>query len=595
MVARKDIEQKASSLRAGERDASALLGGRGVREASAHRRSGGRAGSSAMLERGSAATYAERKRARASLTKAQMRRAEREAASAAECAPGGEKAASREAFGKAAGKAAAAAKASAAAYGRYSFAGDRLEAEDSLDDSSLGSDAADRVKKAYGTYDKAVRKSASAAKQAVLRLRERAAGGAGAGASRTAPAQVRPGARKAASAPAAAAQSAQKAAYGAARANAEAARKIASSSAAKAARRAAGSLGRGLGRMAAGAASTCSVALLALLLVVGMAAGLTQCSKSAAAGEGLPGWITAAMVEEAIKCQEEYGHPAGCTIAQMIVESGGGSEPSELASRDHNLFGMKWAASFAGEPEVEGPASWATSEDYGGGLVTITDAFIRFKGDVECIRFRSRVFLQASHYAGNALIKAACEEGSSDKMAEGLKDAGWATSPVYVSALKTVMDAYGLRRFDSMTVEEYRASGSGAGSGQEYAAATAKAKKVADAAKATPSPGVNLCAKWVSQVYAACGIPYPYGDACDMYRAWCTSSDRSKLEVGMAVAVDTHPNGGAEGLVYGHIGIYIGDGLVMHNVGSVETCTLDGWIASFGGLTQVRWGYPPGF
>ena len=59
---------------------------------------------------------------------------------------------------------------------------------------------------------------------------------------------------------------------------------------------------------------------------------------------------------------------------------------------------------------------------------------------MECIRFRSRVFLQASHYRNNALIKEAIAEHSSDKMAEGLKDAGWATSSTYDETLKSILD-----------------------------------------------------------------------------------------------------------------------------------------------------------
>ena len=128
---------------------------------------------------------------------------------------------------------------------------------------------------------------------------------------------------------------------------------------------------------------------------------------------------------------------------------------SQLATRDHNLFGMKWASSFASAPEVAGKAGWTTHEEYTPGqMSTITAYFTVFKGDVECIRFRSRVFLQASHYKDNALIRHAIAEHSSDKMAEGLKDAGWATSSSYVESLKAALDAYNLRRFDSMTVDD---------------------------------------------------------------------------------------------------------------------------------------------
>ena len=65
------------------------------------------------------------------------------------------------------------------------------------------------------------------------------------------------------------------------------------------------------------------------------------------------------MVEAALECQEEYGHPAGCTIAQIICESGVGDHLSGLAERDNNLFGIKWSPSFAGCPEVTGEVELA--------------------------------------------------------------------------------------------------------------------------------------------------------------------------------------------------------------------------------------------
>ena len=40
--------------------------------------------------------------------------------------------------------------------------------------------------------------------------------------------------------------------------------------------------------------------------------------------EELPPYITYEMVEAALECQETYGHPAGCTLAQIICESGQG-------------------------------------------------------------------------------------------------------------------------------------------------------------------------------------------------------------------------------------------------------------------------------
>lgn len=131
------------------------------------------------------------------------------------------------------------------------------------------------------------------------------------------------------------------------------------------------------------------------------------------------------------------------------------------------------------------------------------------------------------------------------------------------------------------------------GSGQEYKKASAAAKRIVQAAKSTPSPGGGLCMMWVSQVYAKAGLGYPYGNANDNYYQWAKSSKKSDLKVGMVVAVPVH-TGSTAGAKYGHIGIYIGDGMIMDNVGYVRTETLDEWISYYGSHSNgnpVRWGY----
>lgn len=208
------------------------------------------------------------------------------------------------------------------------------------------------------------------------------------------------------------------------------------------------------------AAALCVVlaALLAGQLVSSLF-GFWDNEARAQAVDGLPPYITTEMVEAALECQEEYGHPAGCTLAQIIVESGAGDHLSGLATRDNNLFGIKWAPSFALAPEVAGKSSWSTGEEYGGQHVTVMADFTSFRSMRDCIVFRSRVLLQNQRYAGNPLIQQAIAEHDSDKMAEGLKDAGYATSSSYVESLKSVMDAYGLRRFDGITVEDWKRGG----------------------------------------------------------------------------------------------------------------------------------------
>lgn len=104
------------------------------------------------------------------------------------------------------------------------------------------------------------------------------------------------------------------------------------------------------------------------------------------------------------------------------------------------------------------------------------------------------------------------------------------------------------------------------------------------------SPGGGLCAMWVSMVYQAAGLGYPGGNANNMYANFCTSSDKSDLVPGMIIAVSTH-SGTVMGQIYGHVGIYIGDGVVRHNIGSIATDSLDDWIAEYGTLVTPRWGW----
>ena len=165
--------------------------------------------------------------------------------------------------------------------------------------------------------------------------------------------------------------------------------------------------------------------------------------------DGLPVYITDEMIDTARAMQHEYGHPAGCTIAQIIQESGQGTALSVLAERDNNLFGMKWVDAFAGKHGVVGPVQWGTNEEYDGKTVAIKDSFIRFESKKACIEFRSSVFLQSSTYADNPTIRRAIETRNSALMAWGLQDAGWATDSAYAEHLVAVMDRYDLYRFDS--------------------------------------------------------------------------------------------------------------------------------------------------
>ena len=129
------------------------------------------------------------------------------------------------------------------------------------------------------------------------------------------------------------------------------------------------------------------------------------------------------------------------------------------------------------------------------------------------------------------------------------------------------------------------------GSAQIPHADTSKGQAIVNACFSTASPGAGYCAMWVSQVYNNAGCGYPTGNANDMYWAYCYSSDKSEIQPGMIIATPSHTNGGTWGVIYGHVGIYIGDGLVMHNVGSIETVSLDQWIKTHSTTYTVKWGW----
>ena len=112
-----------------------------------------------------------------------------------------------------------------------------------------------------------------------------------------------------------------------------------------------------------------------------------------------------------------------------------------------------------------------------------------------------------------------------------------------------------------------------------------------NAYKSTGSPGAGLCAAWVSNVFVNAGYGFVGGNANDMYNAYCYSSNKSQLQVGMIVAVSTYNRYDWAGRTYGHIGIYIGDGMIMDNIGSVNTQSLDSWIAYYGDTVTPRWGW----
>lgn len=92
----------------------------------------------------------------------------------------------------------------------------------------------------------------------------------------------------------------------------------------------------------------------------------------------------------------------------------------------------------------------------------------------------------------------------------------------------------------------------------------------------------GYCQAWVADVYMyATGSRDSRCCAAHSGEAWGASTDWSKIQVGASVY-------GYSGCVYGHVGIYIGNGLVAHNIGYLKIDSLETWVRAYDG---VCWGW----
>lgn len=95
----------------------------------------------------------------------------------------------------------------------------------------------------------------------------------------------------------------------------------------------------------------------------------------------------------------------------------------------------------------------------------------------------------------------------------------------------------------------------------------------------------GYCQRWAAMVYAAAGYPIDTSEGAKQSGLrYGVSSDFSIIPAGAAVY-------GNSNQYYGHVGIYVGDGLVYHNVGGVVVDTLEDWILTYDGFA---WGWEAG-
>ena len=111
-------------------------------------------------------------------------------------------------------------------------------------------------------------------------------------------------------------------------------------------------------------------------------------------------------------------------------------------------------------------------------------------------------------------------------------------------------------------------------------------KKIVAVATNSAKYGISArsgyCQAWVADVYQA--VTGSRGSAhCALCAAdmWAVSSDFSQISVGATVY-------GYSSSKYGHVGIYIGNGMVAHNIGYIKIETIEDWIKTYKGFA---WGW----
>ena len=99
------------------------------------------------------------------------------------------------------------------------------------------------------------------------------------------------------------------------------------------------------------------------------------------------------------------------------------------------------------------------------------------------------------------------------------------------------------------------------------------------------------CAAWVSGIYEAAGLGYPGGNAIDYWTRWSSSGSTSMDNIPIGAVVVGSGSGSAAGNKYGHVGIYIGNGMVSDNPGYHRIISLEEWAAKQRGTCNGYHGY----
>ena len=356
---------------------------------------------------------------------------------------------------------------------------------------------------------------------------------------------------------------------------------------------AAGTQGKGLVALLGGAAVPAIFGLLLAVVLVAVLAGSDNPSSQVDSFGDLSG--TQLEVAQALAA-EGLGKPQIAAIMGNISGESGWDPTNEYHGEGNSYayeygFGLyQFTDTTPGHGEYTSFVNWCSANG-----LDKNSASAQTKYFIENLRASWATGLHRSGYYTKYITEYAGRDASYDAWLK-TDDVGFATYCVMACWLRPA-DWAARQSFyrDRLPAAQafYEKLSSGGGSGEEYAASDATQRSIVDAAYRTPSPGAGWCAAWVSNVYAKAGLGGISGNACDMYAAYCHSTDRSQLRVGMLVAVRSSSSGSTAGATYGHVGIYIGDNKIIHNTGSIEVWDLDRWISTYCKWSPAGWGFPP--
>jgi LysM repeat protein len=136
----------------------------------------------------------------------------------------------------------------------------------------------------------------------------------------------------------------------------------------------------------------------------------------------------------AMREMQEYKIPASITLAQGILESGNGK--SELAKKSNNHFGIKCHKNWTGK------RTYHDDDEKG-------ECFRVYDDPAQSYRDHSLFLTNGQRYAFLFDLEITDYKG----WAKGLKQAGYATLPVYANVLINLIETYDLTQYDQMALK----------------------------------------------------------------------------------------------------------------------------------------------